>query len=97
MSPQDFCYWLQGFSELQNESPTPEQWAIIREHLQLVFKKETSNKPTKHNDYELLVKIAQRDKDIDNFLKRNTPWEPSYPAVAPYTAPQPPIAPIITY
>jgi|GEM_PF-2091029 hypothetical protein len=36
-----FAYWLQGFSELHQEPPTPEQWKSIREHLQLVFKKET--------------------------------------------------------
>lgn len=41
MQPTDFCYWLQGFVELNGEQPTPEQWKSIKEHLQTVFKKIT--------------------------------------------------------
>lgn len=41
MQPTDFCYWLQGFVELNGEQPTPEQWRSIKEHLQTVFKKVT--------------------------------------------------------
>lgn len=41
MTPENFCYWLQGFSELSSEQPTPEQWTSICEHLQLVLKKVT--------------------------------------------------------
>ena len=61
MTPEQFCYWLQGFVELGGDSGedydtgrcsdlecckpyiTEEQWAMIKEHLQLVFKKETLN------------------------------------------------------
>jgi hypothetical protein len=43
MSPQDFTYWLQGFSEIHGKAPTQKQWLIIQDHLQLVFKKETPN------------------------------------------------------
>lgn len=43
MTPEQFAYWLQGFSEINGTAPpTPEQWRIIKDHLQLVFKKETS-------------------------------------------------------
>lgn len=36
-----FVYWLNGFVELCGEKPTETQWEIIKEHLALVFKKET--------------------------------------------------------
>lgn len=38
MTPENFCYWLQGFFELnQAGSITPEQAGIIKNHLELVF------------------------------------------------------------
>ena len=41
MRTDDFCYWLQGYAELCGERPSEIQWDMIKEHLQLVFKKET--------------------------------------------------------
>lgn len=41
MTPEQFCYWLQGRAELDPVPPTPEQWQSIREHLDLVFDKVT--------------------------------------------------------
>lgn len=42
MTPEQFCYWLQGRAEMQpNNPPSAEEWTMICEHLQLVFKKET--------------------------------------------------------
>ena len=42
MSDEQFCYWLQGFVELTGgKEPTLDQWKVIKEHLQLVFKKVT--------------------------------------------------------
>jgi hypothetical protein len=43
MTSEQFVYWLQGFSELNTNPPTPEQWEIIQDHLGLVFKKVTPN------------------------------------------------------
>ena len=46
MTPKNFCYWLNGYLELrqnQNEPLTGSQASIIKEHLQLVFKKVTPN------------------------------------------------------
>jgi hypothetical protein len=43
MSPESFAYWLTGFRELSltDEPPTKEQWKLICEHLDLVFRKVT--------------------------------------------------------
>lgn len=41
MTPEQFCYWLQGFCELNGSLPSDEQWKSINEHLQLVFNKQT--------------------------------------------------------
>lgn len=41
MDPLQFCYWLQGFAEINGAPPTEAQWSAIRDHLQLVFEKKT--------------------------------------------------------
>lgn len=42
MTPEQFTYWLQGFSELNGEwPPNKDQWKAIQEHLNTVFKKIT--------------------------------------------------------
>lgn len=42
MTPEQFCYWLQGRAELQPDVPLSDaEWKSVREHLQLVFKKVT--------------------------------------------------------
>jgi len=43
MTEQQFCYWLQGFVEMtqENNVPTTQQWAMIRDHLATVFNKVT--------------------------------------------------------
>lgn len=42
MEVQQFCYWLQGFAELNNGVPPNDmQWKAIRDHLSLVFEKKT--------------------------------------------------------
>jgi hypothetical protein len=42
MTPENFVYWLQGFAELSPSEPTPEQWAVIQQHLDLVLTKVTT-------------------------------------------------------
>ncbi|MHA2309821.1 MAG: hypothetical protein ACXABJ_11125 [Candidatus Heimdallarchaeaceae archaeon] len=47
MEAQDFCYWLQGWFELNKtidhrEGASPTTIKMIEEHLQLVFNKVTS-------------------------------------------------------
>lgn len=41
MNEKDFCYWLNGYIELNGELPSPQQWEMIKEHLKLVFNKVT--------------------------------------------------------
>jgi len=42
MTPEQFAYWLQGYTELTaGQQPTPEQWKSITEHLKTVFVKVT--------------------------------------------------------
>lgn len=43
MTPEQFCYWLQGYAELAtDDSLSPQQWAVIKDHLQQVFDKKTT-------------------------------------------------------
>lgn len=43
MEPIQFCYWLQGFVELNTSGKPPGelQWKIIQDHLNAVFEKKT--------------------------------------------------------
>ncbi len=42
MSPEQFCYWLQGFLEISRQQGIDAvQAQVIKDHLKLVFKKET--------------------------------------------------------
>lgn len=42
MTSEQFCYWLQGFMEVTGaQSINQEETLIIRDHLKLVFEKET--------------------------------------------------------
>lgn len=46
MSPENFCYWLQGWLEIQNpSSASAEQLQEVKNHLALVFTKVTPLKP----------------------------------------------------
>jgi hypothetical protein len=45
MTPRDFCYWLQGFFEISNPMTIdPIELDTIKDHLQLVFRKETPDR-----------------------------------------------------
>lgn len=45
MTPEQFCYWLQGRAELVSGPPTAEEWECIRQHLGTVFTKVTPPGP----------------------------------------------------
>lgn len=47
MTPENFCYWLRGFYEINGETTlTERQSKIISKHLNLVFAEEAKNLPT---------------------------------------------------
>jgi len=54
MTPEQFTYWLQGFVELQNtDAVSKKQWQVIKDHLRLVFKKETHGR--KEDEFQPLM------------------------------------------
>lgn len=65
MTPENFCYWLQGLLEIGDPSELDsEQVEIIKEHLNLVFKKETETLEVKfRKGMDWLEKENQRIKD----------------------------------
>lgn len=45
MTPDQFCYWLQGYFEISGSTKlNKEQVDVIKEHLSLVFNKVTTKK-----------------------------------------------------
>lgn len=51
MTPEQFCYWLQGFFELSMVGDdtaitlSPAQIRMVNDHLALVFQKQTHDRP----------------------------------------------------
>ena len=69
MTPENFCYWLQGRAELQPDNPPDaEEWAQIVEHLALVFTKVTSQpvsvlpEPIGPSEYEKLIETIKKHR-----------------------------------
>lgn len=84
MTPEQFCYWLQGFTELNaNAAPTWEQWASIREHLALVFDKRTPKpaevKPKVDPDVDKLRKAAEEAQRATPYRWPEGPRDPFDP------------------
>lgn len=52
MTPEQFVYWLQGFAEMTDDTPTEEQWQVVRDHLSEVFDKRT---PARMPSFEVPV------------------------------------------
>jgi len=47
MTPENFCYWLQGFFEISGSNEmTSEQAMTVKRHLDLVFHKSPITHPT---------------------------------------------------
>jgi hypothetical protein len=84
MTPENFCYWFQGWLELERpETITPEQVQEIKNHLDLVFNKVTPDmRLYKSSDTALEYKITSDypvvryatgiDSSVLELLKKNT-------------------------
>ena len=71
MTAEQFTYWLQGYFEINDpERISPMETKIIKDHLALVFKKET---PTR------TVVVPNKTEIV------TTPFEKGYPTTNPYT------------
>ncbi len=64
MTPEQFTYWLQGYIEIREKSgsisPTPEEWAVIKDHIKTVFHKVTPN-------YQPVQPVPMPNKDTQPF------------------------------
>lgn len=70
MTPEQFCYWLQGYFELQpsgSGSICAAQARVIKEHLQLTFEKVTTLSAEDVNlvpiDREFPLEVQQKSPD----------------------------------
>ena len=51
MTPEQFCYWLQGYIEMEKPEVIGSlRTQVLKEHLNLVFDKQTPNYGFKHTD-----------------------------------------------
>ncbi len=54
MTPENFCYWLQGHLELTDTKDLDSnQVDMIKDHLKLVFNKVTPNRYVEYQRYDL--------------------------------------------
>lgn len=70
MQTQDFCYWFKGFVELTDGQtrPSETQWECIKQHLDLVFNKQT----------QTMEQISEQLKQ-QGFDNQPKPRPPSFP------------------
>lgn len=75
MTPENFCYWLQGFIEINGgcKEITPEQVKTINDHLQLVFVKLTPNNVSMQDYLEKVVLTKPATIDTSPKITWNTP------------------------
>ena len=74
MTTEQFVYWLQGFMEINDPDHIgPKETQIIKDHLALVFKKET---PTRIGTG---YGVPNKTEIVTN------PFEKGYPITNPYT------------
>lgn len=84
MTPEQFCYWLQGYCEINGKGqvPTVEAWRVIEEHVGLVFTKVTSktNKETQAVDLAAISEELRRtrEKSRDSGKEIMPPYRPIY-------------------
>lgn len=88
MKPEHFVYWLQGMLEDGKHKTLDEQQVkLIREHLALVFKKETGACEQKADepapsvldlDFQKLLEEAERNRNRHPRFRRPLVWPPEW-------------------
>jgi hypothetical protein len=77
MTPEQFCYWLQGFVEIHGNTPSDEEWVVIKDHIKTVFHKVTPNKLKPIPDVPHPFPTWQEThKDNDLHRWPNNPYNP---------------------
>lgn len=70
MTPNQFCYWLQGWMELSDpKNITEEQFKEVKEHLDLVFYHETDSFVTE-SDYKEMDTWFNTIKKAEKFSQQ---------------------------
>ena len=67
MTPEQFCYWLQGFIELAGDDLKKldeKRIQIIKDHLDLVF-----NKVTPDRSKRVITEEKKKDKGLEDLIK----------------------------
>lgn len=77
MTSRDFCFWLQGYLELNNEADTPKpltpkQMQTIANHLGLVFKHEIDPSMGGPEHQATLDAIHNLEKKFDTKVKKES-------------------------
>ena len=76
MTPENFCYWLNGYVDLVGYAPTEAQWECIKDHLILVFKQEVKPvSPTvieEYKEFDGEISVRQNLNTSPNFKEIRT-------------------------
>lgn len=82
LTPEQFCYWLNGFIELHGQPPTPAQWESIKEHLALVFTKVTGTRANEWRIAPSSLPLGSPDGAIGISAQPGGPGQKTYCASA---------------
>ena len=99
MTPEQFCYWLQGFiSANPCDQLSATQWTIVRDHLALVFNKITPDRVEVTSDERKMTPMDEQEQwkkqyqDLIRGLEKK-PLPNCWPSVIPTWTPNDPFAP----
>lgn len=80
MPAGNFISWIKGFIEIANpDSVSASQWNVIKEHLQLVFTKVTTETVEDDNSFQDLLEDIKKKQD-----ENRNPWKYPDPDVTPW-------------
>lgn len=74
MTPEQFCYWLQGFAEIHQDQPNGQEWLIIMDHLARVFRKETPDRKKTIDDLKRQYDQSKPYEPPRQYTWPDRPW-----------------------